>query len=142
MDETWLEIRDYHGEGYKPLIDFACWRVAYLRYIDDMHPAAIARMERHMETDEVFVLLNGRAVLFLGEGERQVERVSPLVMETGKLYNVKRNAWHTVVVSRDATILLVENNDTCDANTQFSPLTAAQQLLIQETARRKQPEWW
>ena len=31
MEKGLLEIFTYTGDGYKPLIDFNCWRVALLR---------------------------------------------------------------------------------------------------------------
>jgi ureidoglycolate hydrolase len=142
MNEKLLEIRQYAGEGYQPLIDFGTWRVAFLRYIDELIPWNITRVERHLETDEVFVLLDGQAVLFLGGGEERVENLAPVVMEPGRLYNVKCNAWHTIVLSHDATILLVENRDTGQANMEYSLLRAVHCQLIIDTARREQPGEW
>ncbi len=142
MDENLLEIREFTGIGYQPLIDFGAWRVAILRYIDELIPARIERLERHNETDEVFVLLEGQAVLFLGEGVEQVEKLNSQVMKPKKLYNVKHAVWHCVVLSRDASILLVENRDTTRANSDYIPLTPDQRQLIVETARREQPAWW
>jgi ureidoglycolate hydrolase len=142
MDENLLEIREFTGLGYKPLIDFGAWRVAILRYIDELIPAQIERMERHNETDEVFVLLEGQAVLFLGEGDERIEKLHPQVMEPKKMYNVKRAVWHCAVLSRDASILLVENCDTGTANSDYVALTAEQRLLIVKTARCEQPMWW
>jgi hypothetical protein len=72
MDEKLLEIREFTGIGYKPLIDYGTWRVAILRYIDELIPDQIERIERHNETDEVFVLLEGQAVLFLGEARQRL----------------------------------------------------------------------
>ena len=37
-------------------------------------------------------------------------------MEAGKIYNVRRNTWHTVLLSREASVLIVENRDTGEAN--------------------------
>jgi hypothetical protein len=142
MNEQLLDIEQYTGEGYRPLIDFGSWRVAFLRYIDELIPWNITRVERHLETDEVFVLLEGQAVLFLGGGEGGVEDLEPVAMESGKLYNVKRNAWHTVVLSHDATILLVENQDTGPANTEYSNLCEAHKKFIVNTARQEQPNEW
>ena len=68
IPKTLLEIRSYTGEGYLPLIDFGAWRVAILRYIDELLPERLTHMQRHDETDEVFVLLAGRCILYLGEG--------------------------------------------------------------------------
>ena len=101
-----------------------------MRYSDTYQPEKIEKVERHVETDEVFVLLAGQCILFVGDGERRVERLIPQAMEPHKLYNVKRNVWHTIVFSRDASVLIVENRDTGDYNTQFAALTPEQRLLI------------
>jgi len=138
MDDDCLEIREYDGEGYQPLIDYGQWRVAFLRYLDDLLAERIERMERHVETDEVFVLLQGRAMLLLGGNGPGVEAVRPVGMESGRLYNVKRGAWHAILLSRDATILLVENRDTGEANTQYSGLSAGLRRQIADLARGEQ----
>lgn len=141
MNENLLEMHEYLGEGYKPLIDFNCWRVAVLRYLDELQPDRISYFERHNETDEVFVLLQGQAVLFMGEGNETVETVSPVVMRNGVFYNVKRGAWHTAALSRDATILLVENRDTARENSSYFDLLPAQSAFLVETVAREIPEW-
>ncbi len=130
MDPTLIEIRDYNGEGYRPLIDYASWRVAIMRHCDSHLPEKIERVERHVETDEVFVLLAGRATLFVGDGDPGAQRLLPQVMEPLKLYNVKRSIWHTILFSRDASVLIVENRDTGSRNSQFAPLTPEQRDLI------------
>ncbi|RPH63225.1 MAG: hypothetical protein EHM81_00530 [Chloroflexi bacterium] len=142
MNEKLLEIREFTGLGYQPLIDFGAWRVAILRYIDDLIPARIDQVERHNETDEVFVLIEGQAVLFLGEGGDTVTALHPQVMEPKKMYNVKRGVWHCAVLSRDASILIVENCDTGTANSDYWTLTAEMRQQIVETAHAEQPEWW
>ncbi|MBN2385646.1 MAG: hypothetical protein JXB85_01405 [Anaerolineales bacterium] len=138
MDEQLLEIRTYSGEGYQPLVDYGEWRVAILNYLDGIHPQRVETCERHVETDEVFVLLRGQAVLFLGEGEPQVEVLHSQGMDPGVIYNIKKNVWHTIVMSRDASVLIVENRDTGKQNSQYSPLQPEHKRLILETARRAQ----
>ncbi|HNW95414.1 MAG TPA: hypothetical protein PKL60_04420 [Anaerolineaceae bacterium] len=134
MENELLQVSTYHGEGYKPLIDFNCWRVALLRYCDDMDPSVMAALERHLETDEVFVLLEGKAALFLTGGEGS-GGLSVEMMRPGLLYNVRRGAWHNAVMSRDAAILLVENRDTGRENSESCPITPAQRAVIVEAAR-------
>ena len=141
MNENLLEMHEYLGEGYKPLIDFNCWRVAVLRYLDELQPDKISYFERHNETDEVFILLQGQAVLFMGKGDATVEEILPHVMQNGVLYNVKRRAWHSAVLSRDATILLVENRDTARENSEYYTLQSDQSAFLVETAAFEIPEW-
>jgi ureidoglycolate hydrolase len=137
MDESLIEIRGYTGSGYQPLVDFASWRVAIMRDSELYAPEKIERVERHVETDEVFVLLAGQVTLFVGDGETRLERLVPQAMEPLKLYNVKRNVWHTILFSRDASVLIVENRDTGPHNTEFAALTPEQKRLIVEAARRE-----
>jgi hypothetical protein len=141
MDKNLLEIHEYTGEGYRPLIDYGTWRVAVLRYLDELQPDRITFLERHNETDEVFVLLQGQAVLFMGSGEDQIESIFPQVMLPGLFYNVKRGAYHASVLSRDATILLVENRNTGPENSDRLLLNPEQCAFLFETVLREMPEW-
>lgn len=140
MNESLLEIKSYEGIGYQPLIDYGTWRVAILRYLDEIQPNRIKSMERHTETDEVFVLLHGNGTLLMGGNGTQVEEVLPQTMEHGKLYNVKRNAWHNILLSRDASVLLVENRNTGRENSEYTDLTEEHCKLIMEVARRELPD--
>ncbi len=138
LPEHLLEVCDYTGEGYQPLIDFGAWRVAMLRAIDELAPKKLDAMQRHAETDEVFVLLAGRCILFLGEGEEHVTAIHAVDMEPLKLYNVKRGVWHTHTLNDEATVLIVENADTTDANSPRIPLLSAQR---EELVRRTRQLW-
>jgi ureidoglycolate hydrolase len=131
MDEQLLEIRQYSGEGYQPLIDFGNWRVAILRWKDASLPRNIEFMERHTQTDEVFVLLEGQATIILGGNSGSVDNIHPQEMEQSKLYNVKLNVWHTVLLSRNTSILVVENRNTGENNTEFYQLNVAQRQELQ-----------
>ena len=131
MDEGLLEIRQYSGAGYQPLIDYGAWRVAILRWEEASLLGNITCMERHTQTDEVFVLLEGQATLILGGNSIKVDSIQPQKIEPCKLYNVKQDAWHTVLLSRDASILIVENRDTGEDNTDYCSLTREQRQGIQ-----------
>jgi ureidoglycolate hydrolase len=130
MEDRLLEIREYLGEGYQPLIDFGSWRVALLRWGPGSRPEEIESMERHTQTDEVFVLLEGWATLIVGGNQEKVEGIQAEVMASGKLYNVKQNTWHTALLSRDVLILIVENRDTGKDNSEFFQLTNEQRQVI------------
>jgi len=130
MEDKPLEISEYLGEGYQPLIDFGSWRVAILRWEPGTRPEKIEVMERHTQTDEVFVLLEGWATLLIGGNQEKVGDIQAEVMASGKLYNVKQNTWHSALLSQDASILIVENRDTGDENSEYFQLTAAQRGII------------
>jgi len=130
INKNLLEIREYTGKGYSPVVDFEEWRVAILNYSDDLLPENLTKMQRHNETDEVFVLLRGRCILFLGEGHETVSSVYGEDMALFKIYNVKQSAWHTHTLSRDAMVLIVENRDTTYDNSPFCALTHKQHESI------------
>jgi hypothetical protein len=130
IDESLLQVAEYAGMGYQPLIDFANWRVAILRYHEELLPHNIAAVQRHDETDEVFVLLAGRCILFIGEGHDTLTAIHAQDMQPLKLYNVKKSAWHTHTLSQDVTVLIVENRDTAASNSPQIALTAAQREQI------------
>jgi hypothetical protein len=56
---------------------------------------------------------------FDGEGEEEIEKFFNLEMEPGILFNIRKNGWYCCVLSCDAVVLLVENQDTGEANTDF-----------------------
>jgi mannose-6-phosphate isomerase-like protein (cupin superfamily) len=112
-----LEVFTYDGSGYNPTMHFDSWRVAFLNYAERFD--RIEKLERHLLTDEVFVLLSGKAVLLLGEKAQAVN------METGKIYNVKKGVWHAIKVTPDAKILIVENHNTGFENTQYMSIDSS-----------------
>lgn len=130
-----LEVHAHDGPDYKPLIDYMSWRVALMNYTSDLLPEKINRMQKHLETDEVFVLLAGRCILFLGEGEERVTSIHAVDMEPYRLYNVKKDCWHSHTFSEEARVLIVENRDTVDANSPFTGLSPEQQQEIVRLTR-------
>ena len=105
----YLEIYEHPGNGYERTMNFEGWRVAFLAYAERF--GRITKLEKHTLTDEVFVLLKGSATLILGEELQSID------MLPYKLYNVKKNAWHAIQVSKYAKVLIVENHNTSLENT-------------------------
>jgi hypothetical protein len=140
IDETLLEIRSYTGTGYQPVITFDSWRVAYLNYANDINPMNIAYMERHPKTDEVFVLLRGKGILFISEGAKSPGPIQFVVMQAGIVYNVKPHTWHTATLSRDASVLIVENADTGDDNSDYFTLSTDQRKFLVDMVEREVPD--
>ena len=110
------EVYAYADEGFKALVNLGGWRVAVINYAERFDEANFERLERHLETDEVFILLDGRATLIVGT---ECERIP---MEKGKIYNIKKLGWHHILVDREhpeTKLILVENADTGKANTEY-----------------------
>ena len=92
ISETLLQVREYTGIGYAPMIDSGAWRVAILRFVDELLPH--------------------------------------------RLYNVKRGCWHTHTLNQDATVLIIENQDTNSSNSPETPLGVIQRGQLDELTRQ------
>lgn len=130
IPERLLEIHEHTTEGYSPVVDYGAWRVAVLNYSDQLLPRNLTAMQRHNETDEVFILLRGRCILFIGDGAEKVTAISAVNLQQRQLYNVKKSTWHTHTLDKDAMVLIVENRDTTYDNSPFCPLNNTQRQLI------------
>ena len=111
-----LEIFEYEGEDYDPTMSFDKWLVALANYSPRFDRNNFSKMERHLETDEVFVLLSGTASLVIGEDKKVTD------LEIGKIYNVKRGVWHQVFIDKGSKVLIVENSDTTKENSEYKEI--------------------
>ena len=83
-----MEIHTFDGENFKVVMEFDGWKIGFLRYGDRFSDYNCE--ERHLETDEAFFLLEGKAVL--------IEEGTEYEMEKCKVYNVRKGMWHHIVV--------------------------------------------
>ena len=90
------------------MAEYGEWKVGMLNY--NQRFSRFAELERHLLTDEVFVLISGTATLY--------SDTESIEMETGAVYNVPAGVWHHIVVSEDASVLVVENRNTSADNTE------------------------
>lgn len=136
VDPSLLEILTHDDPAFQPLVDFGAWRVAVLNFVDHLLPENLTNMQRHDETDEVFVLLKGRCILFVGEGKDEAGPIHAVDMVPLTIYNVKQGTWHNHTLTRDASVLVVENRVTTLKNSPFCPLSKEQTAaLVKETNR-------
>lgn len=101
-----LEILTPSEKGYKRTVEFEKWLVATMTASPDYKEENLKYLERHLESDEVFILMDGEATLLIGLEKTKVP------MEKFKVYNVKKNTWHAIFMNDDAKIIIVENANT------------------------------
>ena len=111
--KNYMDIYDYTEDNYKTVLKFEHWRVAYLNYGDKFSTDSLVRIERHMLSDEAFILLEGEATLVTGTDLLRTK------METHKVYNVPKGEWHHILTTPGTRVLIVENSDTCADNTEY-----------------------
>src|SRR5258708_1116142 len=137
-----LEIAPPFQPTSQPALDFDGWRIAMLRHFDVVDPQAFGRVERHRNTNEVFILTTGEAALIVCDGEAEPSSPQVLSMEAHVAYNVRRSVWHHVVMSPEAHIVLFERSETSSKNTDYAELSfeIAGDLRRQFVVGRRKPE--
>src|SRR5512141_1126303 len=133
MTERGLQIYEWEAQGYQPLVFHHDWMVAALNWEPPFDPGNLGEIERHNHTDEVFVLIRGKAVIFtVDERGMQVEEMSP-----GVLHNVRQGTWHGLVATREARWVIVESRDTHLNDCEFRRLGEAECAQV----RANLPDW-
>lgn len=126
IKDTGVEFYEWNEAGYKPLVFHHDWMVALLNWEPACRLENAHEIERHNQTDEVFVLLCGQAALYVnaGAGLRLVE------MKPGALYNVRAGVWHNLLATRDAAWVIVETRDTNLYDTEIRKLSEEERRLL------------
>ncbi len=120
MSRRGLEVHEWDEDGYKPLVFSHDWMISILNWEPIFALEKAGEIEHHNQTDEVFVLTKGKAVIFtIDEQGMQVEE-----MKIGAVYNVLKGVWHNLISTRDASWIIVENRDTHLNDCEFRQLSA------------------
>ena len=114
-----VQVLNWTGQGFRPLVEYGGWTVALMNWEQRFDPSGVGDIERHTETDEVFVLTHGKSVLFIAteDGIRAFDMVP------GLIYNVTKGTWHSVIGTNETTWLIVESTNTTSQNTNHRSLT-------------------
>jgi len=131
-----IDICEHNNEGFMPVVDFESWRVARTNHSGNTDKDSISSMGKHLCTDEAFVLLEGKAVLVVASGEDKPENIHCINMEKVKVYNVRKNVLHSLVMTKDAKILIVENRNTASDNSRVIKLDSSQIKYIGNEAEK------
>jgi ureidoglycolate hydrolase len=136
LNTSLIEIHETQSPGFVPAVDSDQWRVAFLNFEQDSLPTNLKELQRHNESDEVFVLLKGHCILFLGGEECAVSQIYAQELEPCKIYKVRRRVWHAQALSPDTKLLIVENRNTSLANSPRLDLTEYQRTEILSMTRQ------
>ena len=99
--------------GFCPVVVTESFKCAYITHSPDYAFGEVRLMKRHNLTDEVFVLLAGKAVMLTFEDENFTE--TPLLPYTA--YTVEKGTYHYLAVSEGASVFVCERSDTGAGNT-------------------------
>ena len=99
-----------NGTGYRDAFFSSGWRIAFVDYCAAHNDIkSVTYIEKHLETEESFLLLKGKAYLITaGKGEKP-EQFQATQLQPHILCVVERKEWHVTIFSKDAEVLIVEN---------------------------------
>ena len=123
-----MEILKYsfEGEGLTRVFENEKWMVGIKNWKPMNDISNINNLERHNETDELFILLQGRCTLLFANETADGLDIQAVEMEPLKVYNIPRTLWHNTVTRHDTKLALIEDSSTGSANSDVRPLTKAE----------------
>ncbi len=112
--------------GFDTVIKNESFKCAFITLSPAYAFGTVEEMKRHNETDEIFILLNGSAVMLIYEDGIFTEY--PLAKSAA--YNVHAGTWHYLAVSEDALVFVTENANTDSTNSDIIKLDNAYELKV------------
>jgi mannose-6-phosphate isomerase-like protein (cupin superfamily) len=111
--------------GYHPLLIREGWQVAKLNYIVTQNVENIDKLDLHNHTDEVFILLKGRAVLVGATIEENHSEFIVELMQPGIVYNIPQKTWHNISIEDGCEVLIIEKSNTHLSDVEFFYLSVS-----------------
>lgn len=129
-----IDVYEFNGPGYQKLFDYNDWRLAILNYIDELEPNNIVFFQAHHKTDEAFILLEGDAIIYTINQQKELVSTS---LVKNKIYVVKKDVYHSHVLTKNAKLLIVEEKNTTNENSSLLKLSAEQRFFLIEDAVKR-----
>lgn len=130
-----IEQLSFTGEGMNRVYENEKWMVGLKNWKPANDITGIDCLERHNETDELFVLLAGRCTLVFATGENNALTFGAVEMEPNKVYNIPRSMWHNTVTQKDTKLVLIEDVSTGMENSDILPLSPEQIELVKKQVK-------
>lgn len=121
-----IEQYSYEGEGLTRVFENEKWMVGIKNWKPANDIANTNCVERHNQTDELFVLLAGKCTLIFANEENGNLVLEAVDMEPMKVYNIPKSLWHNTVTQKDTKLILVEDSSTGMDNSDVRMLTDAE----------------
>lgn len=112
--------------GFDTVIKSESFKCAFITLSPAYAFGTVEEMKRHNETDEIFILLNGRAVMLIYEDGV----FSEYELSENTAYNVHAGTWHYLAVSEDASVFVTEKANTDSSNSDIIKLDNAYELKV------------
>ncbi len=126
----------FDGQGMQRVYENEKWTVGLKNWKPANDITGIDMLERHNETDELFVLLSGKCTLVFGQESNGIMEFSKVEMEPNKVYNIPKSMWHNTITVQDTKMVLIEDSNTGEANSDFYTLSEQELVQLKEVAQK------
>ena len=103
-------------EGFEVVVQNPDFKCAFITASPQYAYGKVNALKRHNDSDEVFVLLSGNAVLLTKDDADTHYQTTSLRLKTA--HNVTKGTWHHLAVSADAVVFVAESGSMKRENTQ------------------------
>lgn len=114
---------EFSGQGMNRVYENEKWTVGIKNWKPANDITGMDMLERHNQSDELFVLVSGSCTLISAKetsGGMAFEKVD---MEPNKVYNIPMRMWHNTITKKDTKMILIEDSDTGEKNSDFYRLS-------------------
>lgn len=99
------------GQGFKDIFFSQGWRLACSDYCGVKNGLeSFQSFEKHLNTEEAFILLKGDAYIVTAGKKKKPEKFSVRKMCLGQIYIIEKEEWHLSIFAKDTLVLIVEND--------------------------------
>lgn len=121
-----IQSYEFSGQGMSRVYENEKWTVGVKNWKPMNDISGIDRLERHNETDELFVLLQGKCTLVFANENHDGIMIDYVRMEPFKVYNIPKALWHNTITEQNTKLLLIEDSSTSSQNSNEMMLSTNQ----------------
>lgn len=132
---TTIEKYEIEGSGYHPFFIREGWQIAQLNADEKQKAENIGRLDIHNNTDEVFILISGRAVLISATVIDNEPIFEMEFMKPGITYNIPAKTWHNIAMQEGCQVIIVEKENTHLNDFEFLELNTEKKCELVEKVK-------
>ena len=129
-----IDVKEFSGEGMSRVYENQKWTVGIKNWKPANDISGIDCLERHNETDELFILLSGACTLVYANENAGNLDIQAVKMEPFKVYNIPATLWHNTVTRKDTKMALIEDSSTGMQNSNVLTLNKEQIARVKQLA--------
>lgn len=111
-----IAMYEFAQDGMQRVFENEKWMVGIKNWKPANDITGIDCLERHNETDELFVLVAGSCTLIYANETNGGIQFGAVKMEPQKVYNIPAALWHNTITQKDTKMILIEDSNTSMEN--------------------------